>query len=172
MCIVYAQRTHQFLTYMHWVCNSLIKAVVSSPQCNSIRNAMRRNWVIKMFTYEYVWEYAKLNKFVFLILVHRYRLKFVKKYKSRVTLLNENKISVIWMSCCVEVCSGKKTTPAEGRKKITFIEQAKKRAECDRLAAYIMTVDLMLNSVLHQVGTLLLPGCRFLGCITNIKIAL
>ena len=40
---------------------------------------------------------------------------------------------------------------AEGRKKISFIEQAKKRAECDRLAAYIMTVDLMLNSVLHQV---------------------
>jgi hypothetical protein len=78
------------------------------------------------------------------------------------------------MSCSVEVCSGKKTTPAEGRKKITFIEQAKKRAECDRLAAYIMTVDLMLNSVLHQVGTILLqlPGCRFLGCITNIKIAL
>jgi hypothetical protein len=76
------------------------------------------------------------------------------------------------MRCSVEVCSGKKTTPAEGRKKITFIEQAKKRAECDRLAAYIMTVDLMLNSVLHQVGTLLLPGCRFLGCITNSKIAL
>jgi hypothetical protein len=58
------------------------------------------------------------------------------------------------MRCSVEVCSGKKTTPAEGRKKITFIEQAKKRAECDRLAAYIMTVDLMLNSVLHQVGAL------------------
>jgi hypothetical protein len=66
------------------------------------------------------------------------------------------------MSCSVEVCSGKKTTPAEGRKKITFIEQAKKRAECDRLAAYIMTVDLMLNSVLHQVGSLTATAIPFI----------
>jgi hypothetical protein len=49
--------------------------------------------------------------------------------------------------------SGKKTaaTSSDTRKKISFIEQAKKRAECDRLVAYIMTIDLMLNSVLHQV---------------------
>ena len=39
----------------------------------------------------------------------------------------------------------------EGKKKISFIEQANKRKECDKLAAYILSIDLMLNSVLHQL---------------------
>ena len=34
---------------------------------------------------------------------------------------------------------------------VSFIEQANKRKECDRLVVFIMMVDLMLNSVLHQV---------------------
>ena len=39
----------------------------------------------------------------------------------------------------------------DGRKKVSFIEQAKKRTDCYRLACYIMNIDLMLISVLHQV---------------------
>ena len=46
---------------------------------------------------------------------------------------------------------GKKTAGTDTKKKVSFIEQAKKRTDCFRLASYIMTVDLMLNSVLHQV---------------------
>ena len=45
----------------------------------------------------------------------------------------------------------RKKDSEEGKKKISFIEQANKRKECDKLAAYIMSIDLMLNSVLHQL---------------------
>lgn len=45
----------------------------------------------------------------------------------------------------------KKKDGEDGKKKISFIEQANKRKECDKLAAYIMSIDLMLNSVLHQL---------------------
>lgn len=45
----------------------------------------------------------------------------------------------------------KKKETEEGKKKISFIEQANKRKECDKLAAYILSIDLMLNSVLHQL---------------------
>ena len=45
----------------------------------------------------------------------------------------------------------RKKESEEGKKKISFIEQANKRKECDKLAAYIMSIDLMLNSVLHQL---------------------
>ena len=45
----------------------------------------------------------------------------------------------------------RKKAEEEGKKKISFIEQANKRKECDKLAAYILSIDLMLNSVLHQL---------------------
>ena len=47
--------------------------------------------------------------------------------------------------------AGRGPGKGEEKKKTSFIEQAKKRKECDRLTAYIMKVDLMMNSVLHQV---------------------
>ena len=49
------------------------------------------------------------------------------------------------------VSLAKKKDGEDGKKKISFIEQANKRKECDKLAAYIMSIDLMLNSVLHQL---------------------
>ena len=55
---------------------------------------------------------------------------------------------------CINICLSslsRKKDNEEGKKKISFIEQANKRKECDKLAAYIMSIDLMLNSVLHQL---------------------
>ena len=45
----------------------------------------------------------------------------------------------------------RKREAEEGKKKISFIEQANKRKECDKLAAFVMSIDLMLNHVLHQL---------------------
>ena len=47
--------------------------------------------------------------------------------------------------------SSRKRDGEEGKKKISFIEQANKRKECDKLAAFVMSIDLMLNHVLHQL---------------------
>ena len=47
--------------------------------------------------------------------------------------------------------SSRKREAEEGKKKISFIEQANKRKECDKLAAFVMSIDLMLNHVLHQL---------------------
>ena len=47
--------------------------------------------------------------------------------------------------------SSRKRETEEGKKKISFIEQANKRKECDKLAAFVMSIDLMLNHVLHQL---------------------
>ena len=47
--------------------------------------------------------------------------------------------------------SSRKRESEEGKKKISFIEQANKRKECDKLAAFVMSIDLMLNHVLHQL---------------------
>ena len=47
--------------------------------------------------------------------------------------------------------SSRKRDSEEGKKKISFIEQANKRKECDKLAAFVMSIDLMLNHVLHQL---------------------
>ena len=47
--------------------------------------------------------------------------------------------------------SSRKRDTEEGKKKISFIEQANKRKECDKLAAFVMSIDLMLNHVLHQL---------------------
>ena len=47
--------------------------------------------------------------------------------------------------------SSRKRDTEEGKKKISFIVQANKRKECDKLAAFVMSIDLMLNHVLHQL---------------------
>ena len=47
--------------------------------------------------------------------------------------------------------TSRKRETDEGKKKISFIEQANKRKECDKLAAFVMSIDLMLNHVLHQL---------------------
>ena len=46
---------------------------------------------------------------------------------------------------------GRRKDADEGKKKISFIEQANKRKECDKLSAFVMSIDLMLNHVLHQL---------------------
>ena len=46
---------------------------------------------------------------------------------------------------------GKNGEHRGAKKKVSFIEQAKKRTDSYHLASYIMSIDLMLNSALHQV---------------------